>query len=101
MLCIGCNVGDTVFNIHVPVDARGHASIRLGSADVDQHADLARCVPFVLSVVVEDFELGSVELPWPMTLFAGLLGRAQICDWCRYRLWILVKDCRVDLIGTG
>lgn len=101
MLRIGCNVRDPVFDIHMPVDASGKASIRLGSAGVDQHTDLARCVFLVVAVVVEDFELRSVELPWPVTLLTGLLGRAQIRDWRRYRLRVLVKNCGINLIGTG
>ena len=82
-LVVGRHVVDLVADVHVPVNAFGRAGGGISAASLDDHADLAQGVGFIVGVVREDFELPAVEFLRPMALLASFLCRAQIVHGCR------------------
>src|SRR5687767_6467631 len=73
-LVVRRNVVDRVGDIHVPVNSCDLARGRTAAADAQQHARLSQRVLFVVSVVIEDFQLRAEELFGPVTLLAGFRG---------------------------
>src|SRR5262249_48526814 len=72
--------------------------LRASPTGIDHHSRLPERVGFVVSVVIEDFELRSIELLRPVTLFASVLRGTKVVNRCRDWTRILVEHNGVDLI---
>src|SRR5262249_15290401 len=87
-LCIR-PVGDRVANIHVPVNARGYASIGISTTGLNEQSQLARGVLLVAPIVIDHLQLSAPELLGPVTLLASLRRGTQV----RYRRLNRTREC--------
>src|SRR5262249_7587426 len=89
-LIVSRNVSDFVGDVHVPVNSGHQTFPRAAASYVEQHPCFAQGVVLVLSVVTEDFQLRAEELLGPVTLLAGVLGRAEVVYGRGYGSWKFV-----------
>src|SRR5262245_36049501 len=84
----------------MPMDASHRPMARISPADLHQQTDGERRICLVAKkVIVSVLDIADKFLG-PMTLFAGLLRRAEIFYRSRDRFWIFFGSRRVHLVRT-
>src|SRR3989338_4482078 len=95
------NIIDLAVDIHMPMDAFFFAVGGLSPSHEHQHPCPPGSVLFIGQEILMVLLDSAEEFLWPMALFAGLLGRAQILDRCFDRTVIFIKNDGINLIGPG